>query len=181
MSLGDKIRSFRLEKNRTITSLAEEIGVTASLISQIERNLSSPSVSTLKKIAQALDIKISNFFETDYNGNNIAVIRKENRKKLTLPQSHVLYELISPNFKKDLQVFIVELDIEGETSEILMGHGGDECNLIIGGTVEAILGGEKFILNDGDSIFYSGDIPHRFRNIGATKITIISAISPAEF
>lgn len=181
MSLGERIRSYRLERKRTVTSLAQEVGVTTSQISQIERDLSSPSVSTLKKIALALNVKVSNFFDSESDGTEIVLIRKAERKKLSLPQSHVIYELLSPNLQKDLQMFMVDLDVEGITSDLSMGHGGDECNLIIGGTVEAILGSEKYILNDGDSIFYPGNIPHRFRNIGDTPVTIISAISPAEF
>lgn len=181
MSLGKRIRELRTERKRSIASLAQEVGVTSSLISQVERDLASPSVSTLKKLATALGVSVTTFFEGDgYSGDSV-VVRRDKRKKLFLPESKVHYEMLSPGFKKNMQVILLEFEPGGVSSEVSLGHGGEECNIILGGSVEAIIGADRYILNDGDSIYYDGSIPHRFINIGDTKVTIISAITPGIF
>lgn len=182
MSLGKRIRDLRIKQERTITSLAEEVGVTPSLISQVERDLSSPSVSTLKSIALALDVPISYFFEGEQDErSSVSIVRVNNRKKLILPKSHMTYELLSPGFRKNMQVIMTDLEPGGVSGEFAMGHGGEEWCIILDGTVEYYLSPEKYVLKDGDCIYYDATIPHRVKNIGNTKVRIISAISPGCF
>lgn len=181
-SLGKRIRDLRIKHERTIASLAEEVGVTPSLISQVERDLSSPSVSTLKSIAQALDVPISYFFEGKQDeGSSVSVVKVDNRKKLILPKSHMTYELLSPGFRKNMQVIMTDLESGGVSGEIAMGHGGEEWSIILDGVVEYCIGSERYVLRDGDSIYYDGTVPHTVKNIGDTKVRIISAISPGCF
>jgi len=180
MTLGECLREIREGKEMTIADLAKLTGMTSSHISQIERDLASPSVSSLRKLAAALNVPVSSFFSHEEQ-NSGAVVRKDHRKKLKLPGAHTSYELLSPDFTKTVQMLLTRLEPGAHSSEEPMGHGGEECAYIIGGTVKFIIGGEKYTLHDGDSIYYKGQHPHKIINVGDSVVTIISAISPPGF
>lgn len=180
LSLGDIIRKTRENADKTIKQLADETGLTSSHLSQIERNLASPSVSALRKIANALGVNISDFFVQDDSDTGV-VVHRSKRKKLSLPHSDIDYELLSPDFTSNVQLLLTRIEVGAQSSEEPMGHGGDECAVVFGGRVKFLVGGDEYILEDGDSIYYNARVPHKLTNIGDTEVTIISAISPPGF
>ncbi|HWQ75811.1 MAG TPA: XRE family transcriptional regulator [Syntrophomonas sp.] len=180
MPLGETLRRIRENANMNIKQLADETGLTSSHLSQIERNLASPSVSALRKIAESLGVSISTFFEYEEEESGV-VVRKQKRKQLKLPDSLIEYQLLSPDFTKAVQLLLTTIKPGAHSSEEPMGHGGEECAVILGGSVQFTVGGETFSLEDGDSIYYNARIPHKFVNTGETEVTIISAISPPGF
>jgi len=180
ITLGESIRQIREQSNMSITQLSRISGITSSHISQIERDLTSPSVSVLRKISAALGVPVSVFF-TNEEQERGEVVRHNKRKRLQLPDSHIVYEVLSPASSKNLQLLMTTLEAGVSSSEAPMSHGGEECALVTGGTVEFTIGDETYVLEDGDSISYEGSIPHKIRNIGETEVIIISAISPPGF
>lgn len=180
MTLGECLREIRESSDMTIADLAKLTGMTSSHISQMERDLASPSVSSLRKLAAALNVPVSRFFSHEEQDPG-AVVRVQNRKKLKLPGDHIVYELLSPDFTNSVQMLLTRLEPGVQSSEEPMGHGGDECAYIMGGTVQFIIGGDMYLLNDGDSIYYEGRHPHKIINVGDSEVTIISAISPPGF
>lgn len=179
MKLGEKLREIRESKGITIAELAKRTELTSSLISQVERDLASPSVSTLKKIAIALDVTMSKFFEDDSPVD--IVVRKNCRRKLQIPDSHLIYEIVSPSFARSVQLLITKLEPGAESSVSPLAHHGDECAMVLGGKVEFVVGEKKYIIEDGDSIYIENDIPHKLTNIGDTEIMLISSISAPGF
>lgn len=134
----------------------------------------------LRKISAALGVPVSVFF-TNEEQERGEVIRHNKRKRLQLPDSHLVYEVLSPVSSKNLQLLVTSLEAGVSSSEVPMSHGGEECAMVTGGTVEFTIGSETYILEDGDSIAYDGSIPHKITNIGSTEVVIISAISPPGF
>ncbi len=177
--LGATIRALRLKRKMTIAQLSEQIGVTASLISQVERDISSPSITTLKRVAHALDVPIGHFFHSA--GETGQVVRADSRKQIKLPQSSITYELLTPDVQGVLEVIWVEIEPGGETSDQPLSHRGTECTVVVEGEVCLTLGDQTHILRKGDSIYHAGSIPHRTVNLGATKAITISAITPPVF
>ena len=92
--LGDKIREARKRQGITLNQLAEASGLTASYISQAERNLTEPSLSSLRKLAAALQLPL--YFFLDEEVPQTQVIRADQRRKLAIPGSGVVYEYLSP-------------------------------------------------------------------------------------
>lgn len=181
MSLGDTLRRIREKQNLNIAQLAKETGMTSSHISQIERDLASPSVATLRKIASVLNVPISTFFDQDQSEAG-SVVHRNHRKKLQLSDSDVEYELLSPDFTSTIQMLLTIIEPGVHTSEEPMSHGGkEECAVVMGGSVKFTIGGDSYTLNDGDSIYYDPRVPHKIVNTGETEVTIISAISPPGF
>lgn len=178
--LGSKIRNKRSEKNMSLKELAEKIDLTASFLSQIERDLAEPSITSLRKIANALDVPIFYFLMTDEDSS--PVVRKNERKTLRFPESHLEYELLTPDVSRMMEVFIATLDPETDgVGELESTHPGEECILILEGKMEITVGEETYILEEGDSIYYFASLPHTVRNAGKKKLVFLSAITPPRF
>ena len=91
--LGERIRAKRKERGKSLSQLSALTGLTASFLSQVERDVTEPSITSLRKIAKALDVPIFYFLldTEEYS----PVVRSENRKVLKFPQSHLTFELDS--------------------------------------------------------------------------------------
>lgn len=179
--LGTKIREIRLEKGLKLNELAEKTQLTSSYISQIERNITEPSLSSLKKIAISLGVPIYTFLSTEKKQN--VYIQSSMRKKLELPNSSMVYEFISPmasDKEVDIKMETIYFQLEPESwsNDEFMLHAADECIFVIEGKIELFLGDEKYILNSGDSIYIKENMPHKFYNPTSEKVTGISNICP---
>ena len=106
-SLGEKLRSSRKKQELTLNKLALLTNYSVSYLSQIERNIITPSLSALKKIAGALNLHASDLMFGDFKINNdteAVVVKKNKRKTITFNGSNVKYELITPDFKRNTSV-----------------------------------------------------------------------------
>lgn len=165
MQIGDSIRKLRLQKSMTIQELAQLTGLSQSLISQVERDLVSPSVVSLWKIAQALGVPAGYFFEASSAGN--VVVKKNRRKRLLLPSSNALYELLSPDTSRNIEFLMITLGPgETNTADGLLTHKGEECGVVVSGSMQVQLGDDLYVLEEGDSMYFRSTTPHRFRNVG---------------
>jgi len=189
LELGRKIRALRLERRLTLRELAASVGVSQSLISQVERGLASPSITTLRRIAAALHVPIAVLFlgsgeasdgETDRLGNRL-VVRRHERKGLRVPQSNVLYELLTPDLNRRIEFLWLEYG-PGDTSQPdPMSHPGEENAICLEGSVVVTIDGEEFVLNEGDSISFDSSRPHRVENRSDRRAVLVSAITPPAF
>lgn len=180
MEIGKVLRQLREERDVSIKELADELGISSSHISQIERGISSPSITMLKNISNVLDVPITYFFEQERETNS-KVIRGSERTKFMLPESNFTYELLSPLNVKDFQFLMTRIEVGGELGEKPVGHGGKECCYISKGKVDFYIRDEVYQLSAGDSIYYPENTPHNVVNTGDEEAIIISVISPADF
>jgi transcriptional regulator with XRE-family HTH domain len=180
---GSKIREIRQSRNLTLNEMAERTQLTASFLSQIERNIIDPSISSLRKIAMALEVPIYTFLTSEEKQH--VLIKANERRKLALPNSEIQYEFISPMAvevdsigKSKMEVIYFKLDPKGWSSEDFIIHAADECIFVISGTIEVYLDKEKYLLEEGDSIYITENVPHRLFNPGECEAVGISNISP---
>jgi transcriptional regulator with XRE-family HTH domain len=205
--MGERIRAQRLQLNMTLSALARHTELTASTISQIERALISPSISTLKKICDALRIPIGLLFEdrdnaesekpvaltegppvppaADTMANFLAhtaspVVRKEKRKFLS-PSPGVRYYLLTPNLSGPLELIYNEIDSGAGTGPPLYTHPGVESGIILSGELEVQINSEMHILKEGDSITFNSSEPHWLHNPSDVMCTCIWANTPPWF
>lgn len=165
MFRGEKIRSYRKEKGLTLQELADNTGLSAGLLSQIERNKVDPTVSTFWKICSSLGIPFNNFFEGEKEEN--IVVRKGQRRVVELASSNVKYQDLIPFRKLDMIDFILVEIQPGETTELeLISHKGEECGFVLQGTLKVFLGDQEYLLYEGDSISFSSTTPHHYMNPG---------------
>ena len=176
MSVGTKLREIRLAKNMSISEISEKSQLSQSFISQVERELNNPSIASLKSICDVLEVPMFQLFIDDESDGMI--VRKNNRTKISYPDTNVVYELLSPSLNKSFEVVQINLDNGEETVARPLGHKGEECVLVLKGKIEARLGSKNHILNKGDTIFYDSLIPHAFVNTGKGTAEILVINSP---
>jgi len=188
MALGTKVRQFRIEQGMRAKDLAAAAGVSPSLISQIENNVTTPSIDVLRRIATALQVPIGDFFDegTDpvSNSRTLAnrplVVRAQARKKLILPESDWIYELLTPDLRGRLEVLWIEIG-PGSGQEEFSIHEGEEANVVIKGCVHIWVEDEEYTLKEGDAITFESSRPHRTVNLDGETAIVISAITPPSF
>jgi transcriptional regulator with XRE-family HTH domain len=197
--LGLRVRALRRSASMTTREVAAKAGVSASLVNQVETGKTSPSFSTLRRIAHALDVPLGEFFSDGGPesapaqarhvapsppppppGESVVIVRRDRRKRLQLPDSHVVHELLTPNLRWDVEFLWVELE-PGHPPLESMGHPGQESAIVIAGTMHVIVGEDEYVLETGDAISLDSSIPHRIENRGEETVIQISAITPPSF
>ena len=190
MELGQKLKALRFQNRMTLDKLSQKSSVSKSLLSQIERNISVPTVTTLQKIASAFGVPISSLFSENKNSarvsNNrgvsserIAVVRKGQRKKLIMPWG-AWQEMLCPDLRHKIEFFYLHYPV-GTKVEEFYTHEGEECGVVLEGKFKGIIGDQTVILEAGDSVYYDSSIPHRWENVGRTEVRAIWAITPPSF
>jgi len=177
--LGKKIRHLRRERGMSLKDVAARTGLTSSFLSQVERDLADPSITSLRKIAEALEIPI--FYFLLNHEEQSPVVRKDRRKVLRFPESHLTYELLSPDLNRKMEVMMARLEPGAASCEEPLAHPGEEFIIVMQGVMEINIGGEVYRLEDGDSIYYYASIPHKLWSASAEDLVFISAITPPIF
>lgn len=189
LELGQVIRALRLERNLTLTAVAQAAGVSASLISQVERGLATPSISALRRLAGALGVPIAALFlgnqeasdgESDQSGRRL-VVRRHERKGLHVPRSRVVYELLTPDLNRRIEFIWIEYQPGSVTHPEPMSHPGEENAVCLEGSVVVIVEGQEFKLTKGDSISFDSGRAHQVENRSSKRAVLVSAITPPAF
>lgn len=175
VEVGKKIKAIRKEKEMTIKELSQLSNLSSGFLSQLERNISDASISSLKKIAIALNVKVKDFFES--NGEDSLVIRKNERRKLLIGDSKNVYELLAPNIIKKMEPICKKIKPEAQ-SGIVEAHEGEEFVLVTQGTMQIHAGNQTYTLQEGDSLYFNANQPHSYKNIGDIEAVCIWVVTP---
>ena len=190
--LGENLRFIRLQKKMTLQELSQMSKVSKSQLSQIERNVSVPTVAKLQKIAEALNVNFSKLLPENGNSSNnaypvnnkendnqIKVVRKNERKKIIMPWG-ATYEMLCPDLQHKIEFIYLHYPV-GTRVEEQYTHEGEECGVVLEGRFKGTFGAKEVILEPGDSIYYDSTIPHYWEAIGDTDVRAIWAITPPSF
>ncbi|MFC0453261.1 helix-turn-helix domain-containing protein [Rhodococcus jostii] len=166
-TVGNKVRSMRKEKGMTLAQLSEVTGLSQASVSQIERGLANPSFTTLAQLAHGLDIPVGKFFIGQPDSKS-PVVRKHERRNLIgvtkKSMGEAVYELLTPDQNGALEAQWIETPPGHDTSATPFRHSGEEFGIILAGRKDIYLDGECHSLEAGDSITFSSDIPHWYKN-----------------
>jgi transcriptional regulator with XRE-family HTH domain len=177
--VGAKIRAVRGDRGLTVRALAEAAGVSAAMVSQVERGISEPSLETLRHLARALQIPVFNLFQSE-EWQPIAVIRAARRIRVSPPEGGPTYSRVSPGFGR-LEMLEGALQPGDSSSAEPWSHPSEECVLVTSGELRLELDGTVEELELGDSCYFDSRKPHRYVNIGPTLATYIVAITPPSY
>ncbi len=165
---GEKLRSIREKKKKTIKEVAQTIGVSESLISQIERNKVSPAIDTLLEIVNVLDLDLEYLFSDLKRNKKVHLVKNNERNKMLFPG--VIYEQLSRTEKSDdtngIEAYQITIEPGGQSGSNEYGHKGKELGIILSGSGELRIGNQVYELEEGDSISFDSDIPHAVANTG---------------
>ena len=176
MSLGTRMQDLRRKRGLTTRELATSVQVTSSLISQIEHGKTSPSLDTLRRIAQALRAPlIYLLLEDDLEPQ---VVRKGERHVIHLEDSQLRASFLSPLPPQQLELVLLELPPGKVAWTKSRSHEGQECRLVMKGTIRAYYGEKTYVLEEGDSILWDGTVPHRIENVGNRDAQLLIALTP---
>lgn len=177
---GDKLRKIRELKRITLKGLAEKIGVSESLISQIERNKVSPSIDTLLALAEELDVDLDYLFRDYKRSRKATVIKRKDRSRLY--RDGVTYEQLSiladGEEKHALEAVMLIIEPGKEKGSKDFGHEGRELGLMIEGLGVLRYGDTEYPIEEGDSVNFASDIPHVLKNTGNRPLRAIWIINP---
>jgi transcriptional regulator with XRE-family HTH domain len=174
-TVGATIALQRATHGLTIEELARRASISTGLLSQLERGIGNPSLSTLTRLAQALDIPIGAFFAGSTSETDI-VVHPHTRKRLILAERNLTYQLLVPDLQGTLSMLHIEMP-PGFTNEgAPFRHAGEECMLVMKGEIETHAEQRTFLLTEGDSIRFASSTPHWYRTFehGAVLITAMT-------
>ncbi len=175
--LGLQIRRKREQTGKTLTGAAEAMGISPSLLSQIERGIVNPSISTLRAIADCLKTSVGVLLEERATRENLLLVRKNGRRKPTVTEKGVKFSILSPS-NYALQVFYYEFEPDSSTGDEPYRHEGEESVFVLKGRLEVTVSDRKFTLEEGDSMWFQSTLPHRTRNLAKEKCTAIWVGTP---
>ncbi len=179
--LGATIRRLRDERGYSLKEVAARSGLTQSFLSQVERNLTSPSVASLRKVAQAFDVPLAAFFQGSVQPGS-RVVRRAERRQFVHPQRQWRDFLLTPSLAGKLQVIFSEIEPGAGSGEEAYAHDSDEeCVIILRGKLDFWVGSDHYRLNTGDSIVFESRIPHRNTNPGPKQAEVLWIMTPPSY
>jgi transcriptional regulator with XRE-family HTH domain len=181
--IGEKIRSIRKSKNLTIVELSEQINVTSGYISQIERDLISPSLTVLKRMADALEIPLSLLF-LDENTESVITIPKNERTKVKFSNINVELEFLTPFERSNekfvnVEAFIFKLPARTWVSNNTIANEAKEFIYIQKGKLECHIGNKIYTVSKGDSICVPEKNEHLIYNPEDEEVEALCIMTPA--
>lgn len=185
VAIGFHLRRERRLKKLLLKDVADVTGLSVSLISKIETNKVSPSLSTLHKVAKALGTSVSALFAIEEKLSQV-VYRPEERPIAGTVQSMrewdgIEAEIMVPYAAGRLLEGFVFIMQPGGHSGGLLQHEGEECGYVLSGRLELTVGGKRYELNPGDSFFFPSTIPHAYSNPGKSIARVIWINTPPTF
>ena len=179
--LGSTIRRLREERSLSLKEVALRSDLTPSFLSQVERNLTSPSVASLRKVAQAFGVPLTALFQGPPMPEN-HVVRRKDRRQLIHPRRQWRDYLLTPNLTGKLQVILSVIEPGGGSGDEAYAHDSDEeCVVILRGRLEFWVGSDWYLLEEGDSIVFESRIPHRNSNPGPEQAEVLWITTPPSY
>jgi transcriptional regulator with XRE-family HTH domain len=165
--LGERIRALRRERGLTLEDLSGRSGVSRAMISKLERGEKNPTLVVAAKVAEGLGVSLSQLVGVEER-REVVVVPKERRMVVRDPETGFERQLLSPSFGWRGIEFIRNVVPEGSCSGEFPPHrrGVEEYVVVERGWLKAILGGEDYLLEEGDALYFEADVPHRFDNAG---------------
>jgi transcriptional regulator with XRE-family HTH domain len=180
--LAQILRKLRADAGLSLSSLASASGLSAGLLSQIERGHGNPSYNTLIKLAHALGVRVGDFFGGEDPEPKVAeLVKADSRRRLLLSERGMVYELITPSMNGRLGMIKAQVASGWSNEAVPFLHEGEECVLVVEGSLVVVVGDERYQLAEGDSLTYDASAPHWYANDSDCPTVFIGAMTPPSF
>ena len=163
IDVGERLRMIREHRGLSQRALAQAAGMSANALSQIERGNVSPSLGTLNRLAAALNVPITAFFETGIPRNTVVFMRADQRPRIPLPRG-LIEGLGGELFTGQVEPFFLTLEAGGNSGPHPVVHAGHEFVFCLRGVLEYVVESSTFRLEAGDSLLFAAHQRHRWRN-----------------
>lgn len=178
--VGERLATLRAAYGLSQRELARRAGLTNGTISLIEQGATSPQVASLKKILSVFSISIADFFSLDMESASNVFFTKEDL--VEIGGGDISFLLINGRDKsRKLQMVVERYGPGTDTGVEMLQHSGEECGIVLKGSLEVTVGVERKILKAGEAYYFNSSLPHRFRNVSDDICEVVSAATPPSF
>lgn len=174
MTLGAQLKSAREKKGYTLKQLSEISGLSIGFISQVERGQTDPSLSSLKSLANSLDVKLRDLFDPEVAAH---VLVRRGEGHILKINAAVQCELLASSLTKTMDPMIKAVAPGGE-SGLVSPHSGEEFIYVLDGTLEVLLNETTYLLTSGDSIYFQANQTHAWKNTGSEECHALWVTTP---
>jgi transcriptional regulator with XRE-family HTH domain len=178
--IGERLRARRHERGLSLRVLADRLRCSPSLISQIERGLANPSVSTLYAMVAVLDISLDELLFNERRASTprpsgVDPIQRGNERHRIRLASGVLWERLTTVSEPGVEFLYVTYEVGGASSpaDAYQRHAGHEWGYVLSGTLQVTIGFREYLLDPGDAISLDSTTPHRLANVGDVPVHAI--------
>src|SRR5215207_26241 len=178
-ALGSRVRRLREAMDLSLRDLAERSGVSAPMLSQVERGDTSPTLAVAQKIAAGLDLTLSQLLRLDEDRH--VVIVRAGKGRTRRRRGHRVEELTPPlpGQRADVSIHTLAPGAATGAPDDPPVHepGSRETTVVVAGTGELFIDGQRHELREGDSVTFDADLPHHFENNGETDARLIAVVA----
>lgn len=183
-TLGERVARFREIKRLSTGELAERSGLDLEMLQEIENGETMPPLGALLKISRAMGIRMANFLD-DQVAQDPVIVKAGEREPghpsvlssgRDVPQSLIFHHLGQGKIDRHMEPFFIEVLPQPPGSVKVSKHEGEEFILVVSGGIELQYGQDTYILETGDSAYYSSNLPHRLVATGGEKAEILAVI-----
>ncbi|MFI6435372.1 helix-turn-helix domain-containing protein [Streptomyces sp. NPDC050759] len=174
--IGTQLRELRSKRGLSLRALAAETGLSPTLLSQVERGVTDPSLATLRRLAAVFGESVSSLFD-DAAAPAVWVSRPGERTMLSGPRGLVGYERLTPG-NGQLEVLRAVLPPGAATSTEPWAHPSVECAFVIAGPLSVEIAGRTHRVAGGEAITFDSRQPHRYLNESPDPVEYIVSVNP---
>lgn len=180
MKIGEKLRRLRMLRGLTQEELADRCELSKGFISQVERDLASPSIATLTDMLESLGSSLNSFFN-DKEAEKIVYTSQDMFIKEAEETLHgSITWLVNDAQKNSMEPILVEMAEGGET-QMLPPHDGEEFGFVLTGSIQIVIGDKRHKAKAGDSFCIHPHAPHQLKNAGKSKAKVLWISTPPMF
>ena len=178
-SVGPRVNALREAMGLSLRNLAARSGVSAPMLSQVERGETSPTLAIAGKIAAGLELTLSQLLRLDEDGH--VVLTRAGERRTTRRDGHLVEELTPPlpGQRADVSLHILEPGSAtgGAGDPPMHEPGSRETAVVLSGSADLFIDGERWELGEGDSVTFDADLPHHFKNDGTEATRFLAVIA----
>ncbi|HKM68055.1 MAG TPA: cupin domain-containing protein [Candidatus Acidoferrum sp.] len=182
-AIGEKLRGLRLKKKMGLVELGRHTGLSAAMLSKVERGKLFPTLPTLLRIALVFSVGLEYFFSDDRKRHVLAIVRRSQRKRFPeRPDGRdISFYFESLDFaavERKLNAYYAEFQPLQPGKARLHHHAGVEFLSVLRGKLELHIGMENHILESGDSIYFDSSLPHSYRRVSQKPCNAVVVTVP---
>jgi transcriptional regulator with XRE-family HTH domain len=179
--VGSRIRALREAMGYSLRDLADRSGVSAPMLSQVERGETSPTLAVAAKIASGLELSLSQLLRLD-EGDGVSIVRTADRRSGGAPRAGHSYEVLTPSLpgqRAELSEHVLAPNAAtgGPGDPPMHEPGSRETAVVEAGPVVLVCDGERHELAHGDCVTFDADLPHHFENPGQEEARFVAVVS----
>jgi transcriptional regulator with XRE-family HTH domain len=182
LDLAPRLRQLREARKLSLRELSRRTGIAVSFLSALEADRNNVSVAKLKTILDALGSSLGEFFGNGTTPPAQVAYRKEELREIAGPARGISFkEVAAGRPGRALQLLVERYEAGSDTGLEGYRHEAEEAGVVLKGTLELTVDGQRYVLRAGDGYYFDSRRPHRFRNIGRGTVEAISVNTPPSF